>query len=121
MVKGAGSANALRDTVRLSGEICMDEAIRLVPLSSAKVAALTVAGLSGLEKVSTTTVLLPSPVEPSAGVTDVTVGCVVSAICRVVKVVEELAAELPAKSCKPDTETVMRADPARGSAGVKVT
>ena len=60
-----------------------------------------VLGLMDLEKVRTTCVFCPTLVVLFGGVTEVTVGAVVSAVAAVVKALFQPLHELPARSCTP--------------------
>ena len=85
MVLPAGSVPAVNVTVRQSFEKVLDVLRRDAPANSAKLLALTVEVSMAFENVITTWVFRPAFAALLAGVTDTTVGGVVSVVLAVVK------------------------------------
>ena len=98
LMSAAAGSVSVRVTVRPSPERLMLGEICVSPLNSVKVWPLIVFGFSGLENVITTGVFWPAPLAPLAGVTEVTVGGVVSVPAAMVNDQVLFDMQFPAKS-----------------------
>ena len=86
------------DTLGLNAQPLPVRQQRHIVVVPARAAAVSVAGFIDLENVITTCPFSPIPVAPFTGVTDTTVGGVVSAVVAVVK----LTVASTARGCPPD-------------------